>query len=223
MSKYLKIIFSIFVLLLTINCKKENTNEKITNNQVVTDSSVVVNESSKDEENYYNVEESQQNNVYFKLVDRRDNSITVTYSDGTPIKFDDEVDYSNFPLLKMFCIANMWNYDLYTFQGFYYDKTGKSSKDVRPDSPFTFHTEEFKDFVNSKLNLINEVPLKTTEDKIDKIFNRLYYDYKDSEVYPKERGYGYQKFIVRKYGSDSEQQFSIKRDEKSGNMTVTVW
>ena len=205
----LKITSFLFFVIL-FSCKENtstNISDKITDstNKIISDSISKLPEYNQ-EQNLNQILETQEiEKPDYKFV-AESYHIFVLDENNDTLKFDDEKDYFAFPYLKEAYYARHLTH-LFP----YYKRKIKNEK-LNP------YSKENLDFLNSKINLVFQVPLNTYDEELNEIFNKLYYDYKDYDVYPMEKGYGFQTFYL---GNDiREVKMDIRRNYKNGNLEI---
>ena len=141
--------------------------------------------------------------------------------EGNEAQYDDDANYLDLPNLRhaMYIPEILYNLEYY-YNSVLGKKSQKDGSKYRID-----YTDEYIDFLNSKINLVYDLPLKTEDKKLDEIFNTVYYDLKPyTEIYVKEQGYGRVTFVLSdEYATKNEAQVELRRDEKTGNLTLLKW
>lgn len=144
------------------------------------------------------------NKASFKILD----------SDGNSLKYDDESNYSELPNLMQTIFAGTLFYRL---QDYYETTTLKKAEIKDSQNYLKGYTQEYIEFFNSKVNLLNDLPLKTEDEKLNEVFNKIYYDFGDSEIYEGDKGYGHQTFLLVKDGR-TVGGTTFRRNEEDKNL-----
>ena len=206
MKTKILIALSLITVFTLFSCEKVNYPKEVT-----TETSDSTETASNDETEY----EGETENVPQYRLELNDNgSILVTDDEGIPLTYDDEVNYSNLPLRQIFFATELGGYNL---QKYYENISGKEA-DMRDRYYGYKNTKDYIDFVNSKINLVFNLPLKTDDEELNEVFNKLYYDYIDYQFYEGDRGYGWQKFNFHKDGGNRDKYVNISRDKETGNL-----
>lgn len=119
----------------------------------------------------------------FKVVSKKgstNSTLIIVDENNNPIKYDDEIDYGYYDIIEY---------------AFYAQATYIAANDHDCNGNYYFKNYEE---VNSNINLVFNLPIKndTLNEKIKEKFNKYYYDYKKYTIYKKDKGYGYQGFIM---------------------------
>jgi len=119
----------------------------------------------------------------FEVVTKKEStnsSLILVDKNGEPIKFDDEVDYSEYDIVEY---------------AFYAQAVYRSANDHD-----CYGKYYFKDYsiVNQNINYVFNLPISNEIQniKVKELFNQIYYDYKKYKIYNDDKGYGYQSFIM---------------------------
>ncbi|MDM1298527.1 hypothetical protein HXZ94_08430 [Empedobacter falsenii] len=220
--------FSFLLFFFFFNCKTKNNNESDKNNSIEVDSTKTVSEYG---EGIENSEDANPSYVTLKMEpDGRLSYLVILDNTGYSLKYDDEIDYAELYPIKQFFMADKINLEKY-----YKDTFNKKSKVVKSDGFDTGYSNEYIDFFNSKINLVYELPLKTEDEKLNEVFNRVYYDYIEYDVYKGDKKYGEETFYLSKDGTVeyrrgyfggkeiSNPNIKLKRDDKTGNITISKY
>ena len=232
-----KTIIFIILLFLT-SCKKNEIKETRTN----TDSSAISlnptdNSISEDLENESVNEEDSTNSSIYKYGFYINTDFTKTFSrdlcvtdkEGKILKYDDEMDFSQIPNMKEFFYAKR----VINFLDSYYNKKyGKETmRHEKTNGGQNFYTRDYIEFLNSKINLVNELPLKSDDEMLNEIFNKIYYDYQEYEIFAGEKKYGVFNLYLSKDGQPEygkifgevvmkNPKISLARDKVNGNLII---
>lgn len=185
------LIFSIFLIF--SNCKNEISKSNQSDNTVINDSIEVFAE----DDGYY--EEYEELNHYFFKLSSED--LLLTNESGQVISYDDEINYSELPNLIQIYFVHQLLYDYHGIKRYYQDVLNKDLYTKRDSKGNSSYTQEFIDFFNSKVNYVYQLPLKSEDEKLNEIFNRIYYNNKDFQIYEGEKKYGRQEFYLSKDGT----------------------
>lgn len=122
----------------------------------------------------------------FKVVSQKPSGsqLIIVDKNENPVKFDDEVDYSEYDIVKY---------------AFYAKRVYARANDHDADGRYYF--DNYK-LVNQNINNVFNLPVKTEiqNEAVKEMFNKIFFDSKEYEVHNKDKKYGLQSFIVSKDG-----------------------
>ncbi|NDW19323.1 hypothetical protein D0T53_10420 [Dysgonomonas sp. 216] len=223
-TKQFLLFFSVLLFLLA-GCGKNSSDKTSASSEV--NNSALLSEDEEETPSPEDLGEYFEDAPVFKFKWNDGVSLLVTSESGTPLVYDDEADYSTLGILPQMYWAEKILLD-FVVKEYYKNTYGE----IVQDSNLKY-AENYINFINSHINLVFAFPVKTENDELNKIFNKIYYDNKDYEFYIGERGYGWQSFYLSKdgtieYGVNSSgkryvrsPKLTLRRDEKTGYLIIS--
>lgn len=196
---------SIFLILLFVGCSKKESKiipEQKPNNNA--DSIALEKELLKED-----------TIIKYRFATDIDSNLLLLDDKGIPLIYDDEITYLDFPNFPQMVFASEFHISV----RHYYENVLKKKIYNTEDSNNYTYTQEFVDFFNSKVNFVYELPMKTKDEKLDEVFNKLYYDYKDCDILEDDKGFGYQKYVMIQ-NDKIKTKLTIRRNKNTKNLQI---